>query len=127
VPHIICGYHGATGRVGPFWYPRSRALPCPGCHSLFSDTGYDAEALNTRSRLATAVSVAQPQLVASLAASEILHLRVGVRPGTAGKLFALDSLTLGSSRSRVPLRADCPICFGGRKRRISSVSSPASV
>jgi molybdopterin/thiamine biosynthesis adenylyltransferase len=127
VPHVICGYHGATGRVGPFWFPRSRPLACPGCHSLFNDTGYDSEALSGRARhAATAVSVAQPQLVASVAASEILHYRVGVRPATAGRLFVLDSLTLGSSRSRVPLRADCPICFGGRKRRIS-VSTPASV
>jgi bacteriocin biosynthesis cyclodehydratase domain-containing protein len=127
VPHVICGYHGASGRVGPFWYPRARAVPCVGCHALFNDTGYDTEALTAHDRRrATAVSVAQPQLVASLAASEILHFRVGVRPGTTGRLFALDSLTLGSSRSRIPLRADCPICFGGRKRR-ASVASSATV
>jgi molybdopterin-synthase adenylyltransferase len=124
VPHVICGYHGASGRIGPFWYPRSRPLPCPGCHSLFNDTGYDSDALSGRDRRATtAVSVAQPQLVASVAASEILHHRVGVRPATAGRLFVLDSLTLGSSRSRIPLRADCAICFGGQKRRVSAAAS----
>ena len=127
VPHIICGYHGASGRVGPFWYPRRRALPCPGCHSLFNDTERGDESAHERPRkLRTPVSVAQPQLVAALAASEILHFRAGVRPATAGKLFALDSLTLGSTRARVALRSDCPICFGGRKRRVA-VSSSASV
>ena len=124
VPHIICGYHGATGRVGPFWYPRRRALPCPGCHSLFTAAGHERESLDPRPRRPpTPVSVSQPQLVAAVAASEILHFRAGVRPATAGKLFSLDSLTLGSSRSRVPLRSDCPICFGGRKRHIAVSSS----
>ena len=124
VPHIICGYHGATGRVGPFWYPRRRALPCPGCHSLFTAAGHERESLDTRPRRPpTPVSVSQPQLVAAVAASEILHFRAGVRPATAGKLFSLDSLTLGSSRSRVPLRSDCPICFGGRKRHVAVSSS----
>jgi bacteriocin biosynthesis cyclodehydratase domain-containing protein len=124
VPHIICGYHGATGRVGPFWYPRRRALPCPGCHSLFTAAGHERESLDPRPRRPpTPVSVSQPQLVAAVAASEILHFRAGVRPATAGKLFSLDSLTLGSSRSRVPLRSDCPICFGGRKRRVAVSSS----
>ncbi len=50
VPHIICGYHGATGRVGPFWYPRRRALPCPGCHSLFTAAGHEREGLDPRPR-----------------------------------------------------------------------------
>ncbi len=74
---------------------------------------------------ATPVSVAQPQLVAALAASEILHLRAGVRPATAGRLFALDSLTLDTRRAHVRLRRDCPICFGGRKRHVA-VSASAS-
>ena len=50
VPHIICGYHGATGRVGPFWYPRRRALPCPGCHSLFTAAGLERESVDPRPR-----------------------------------------------------------------------------
>jgi bacteriocin biosynthesis cyclodehydratase domain-containing protein len=125
IPHVICGYHGATGRVGPFWYPRRRALPCPGCQSLFNDANFGSERHSERlRRSATPVSVAQPQLVAALAASEILQFRAGVRPATAGKLYALDSLTLDSRRLRVPLRRDCPICFGGRKRH-ESVSTPA--
>jgi adenylyltransferase/sulfurtransferase len=118
VPHVICGYHGATGRVGPFWYRRRRALPCPGCHSLFVGDGVAAEAPSTRRRFPSAVSVAQPQIVAGVAASEILQFRAGVRPATAGKLFALDLLTLDSRRARVPLQPDCPICFGGRKRHV---------
>jgi bacteriocin biosynthesis cyclodehydratase domain-containing protein len=122
VPHVICGYRGATGRVGPFWYPRRRAVPCAGCLSI--DTDGDAGSVGSRGgRTPMPVSVAQPQLVAAVAASEILHLRAGIRPATTGKLFALDSLTLGSSRSRVPLRSDCPICFGGRKRRLAASSS----
>jgi hypothetical protein len=72
------------------------------------------------------VIAAQPQLVAAVAASEILHFRAGVPPATAGKLFALDSLTLDSRRSRVTLRGDCPICFGGRKRHVA-VPSPATI
>lgn len=127
VPHVICGYHGASGRIGPFWYPRRRALPCPGCHSLFVASEGDAASVGERSHnLRTPVSVAQPQLVASLAASEILHFRAGLRPATAGKLFSLDSLTLASKRVRVALRSDCPICSGGRKRR-ETVASSANV
>ncbi|HEY1480162.1 MAG TPA: ThiF family adenylyltransferase [Gaiellales bacterium] len=126
VPHIVCGYHGASGRVGPFWFPRRRPLPCPGCNSLLNDTDYGTRGLGLRDRrMPTPVSVAQPQLVASLAASEILHFRAGVRPATAGRMFALDSLTLDSRRVRVPLRDDCRICFGGRKRHVS-VSSPVA-
>ena len=125
VPHILCGYHGATGCVGPFWYPRvrRRALPCPGCYSLFNVTAHVDAVHAQRGKARVAVSVAQPQLVASVAASEILHLRAGLQPATAGRLFALDSLTLASSRSRIPLRSDCPICFGGRKRRVTASSS----
>jgi bacteriocin biosynthesis cyclodehydratase domain-containing protein len=119
VAHVICGYHGATGRVGPFWYPRRRPLPCAGCQSLHKDSGFGPESLDERRLgLPTAVSVAQPQLVAALAASEILHFRVGLQPATAGRLFALDSLTLDTRRSRVPLRRECPICLGGRKRQL---------
>jgi molybdopterin/thiamine biosynthesis adenylyltransferase len=128
VPHILCGYHGATGSVGPFWYsrPRRRALPCAGCYSLFNLTAH-VDGVHARRRgERTAVSVTQSQLVASLAASEILHFRAGVRPATAGRMFALDALTLASSRSRVPLRSDCPICLGGRVSR-ETVTSPATV
>jgi adenylyltransferase/sulfurtransferase len=119
VPHLICGYHGASGRVGPFWYPRRRPLPCAGCHALEVEPDR-ARAVRERNAIRTpfAVSVAQPQLVASLAAAEILHLRAGVTPATAGKLFALDSLTLDSRRLRVALRDDCPSCRGGRTGRL---------
>jgi bacteriocin biosynthesis cyclodehydratase domain-containing protein len=130
VPHIICGYHGATARVGPFWYPRARALPCPGCLSLrYRDDGAypDDDVAGPRARgVRSAVSAAQPQLVAAVAAGDILHLRAGVPPATAGRLFVLDLLTLGSSRARVALRSDCPRCFGGRKRHVA-VSSSASL
>jgi bacteriocin biosynthesis cyclodehydratase domain-containing protein len=129
VPHIVCGYHGASGRVGPFWFPRGRALPCPVCASASDEAAdHGAEALEgrPRRRTHTPVSVAQPQMVAALAASEILHFRAGVQPATAGRLFALDSLTLGTARSRVRLRRDCPVCFGGRKRLVAA-SMPAVV
>jgi bacteriocin biosynthesis cyclodehydratase domain-containing protein len=130
VPHIICGYHGATARVGPFWYPRARPLPCPGCLSLRyqDDEAYpDDDVAGPRARgVRSAVSAAQPQLVAAVAAGDILHLRAGVPPATAGRLFVLDLLTLGSSRARVALRSDCPRCFGGRKRHVA-VSSSASL
>jgi molybdopterin/thiamine biosynthesis adenylyltransferase len=125
IPHLLCGYNGASGRVGPFWYHRRRPLPCHGCvvqaeSDLFLSGSHTS--LVTR-RYPTAVSAAQAQLVGSLAAAEILHFRAGVHPASAGKLFALDSLSLGTSRSRVRLREDCPICFGGRKPRVA-VTSP---
>jgi bacteriocin biosynthesis cyclodehydratase domain-containing protein len=123
VPHIICGYHGASGRVGPFWYPRRRPLPCPGCHIQASTEMFPFDpAAPVASRRRTPVIAAQPQMVAAVAASEILHFRAGVPPATAGRLFALDSLTLDSRRTRVALRDDCPICFGGRKQHVASPS-----
>jgi bacteriocin biosynthesis cyclodehydratase domain-containing protein len=128
VPHLICGYHGATGRVGPFWYARRPALGCHGCLIQFNDAGVatGSGASSSAPRRRSPVSAAQAQLVGALAASEILHFRAGVQPATAGKVFALDSLTLHSRRLRVPLRSDCAICFGGRKRHVP-VSSPAGV
>jgi adenylyltransferase/sulfurtransferase len=119
VPHLLCGYHGASGRVGPFWYPRRRPVPCAGCHAIAVDAHVDGSPRRA-GKTPFAVSVAQPQLVASLAASEILHHRAGVPPATTGRLFALDSLTLQTRRARVTLREDCPGCRGGRSGRRKS-------
>ncbi len=56
------------------------------------------------------MTVAQAQLVASLAAAEILHLRAGLTPATAGHVVALDLRTLRSFRSRVARQRDCDVC-----------------
>ena len=119
---------GRPGASGPFWYPRRRAAPVPrlplavvspttGLRTRRASSPSATQAANACQRLRSRSS--SP----AVAASEILHFRAGVRPATAGKLFSLDSLTLGSSRSRVPLRSDCPICFGGRKRHVAVSSS----
>jgi bacteriocin biosynthesis cyclodehydratase domain-containing protein len=135
VPHLIAAYNGPVGRVGPFWYPRRRPLPCHGCLARVRDTDDSAYGL-TSAELAVAapggkraaVSAAQSQLVAALVAGEILHHRAGVPPATAGRVVVLDLLTLRSHRSRVSLREDCPLCSGGRRRPVALASGkPASL
>jgi bacteriocin biosynthesis cyclodehydratase domain-containing protein len=121
VPHLIAAYNGPIGRVGPFWYPRRRPLPCYGCLARVRDTDDRAYGLSSAELAVaapggrrTAVSAAQSQVVAALVAGEILHLRAGIPPATAGRVVVLDLLTLRSHRSRVPVRDDCPRCSGGR-------------
>jgi bacteriocin biosynthesis cyclodehydratase domain-containing protein len=127
IPHLIAAYNGPVGRVGPFWHPRRRPLACYGCLSLARDTDDRAFGLTSAElRQAApggrraAVSAAQSQLVAGLVAGEILHLRAGVPPATAGRVFTLDVPTLRSYRSRVSPRDDCAICSGGRRPRVAT-------
>ena len=129
IPHIIAAYNGPVVRVGPFWHPRRRPLPCHGCLSLARDTDDRDFGLSSAELAAAApggkraaVSAAQSQVVAALVAGEILHLRAGVAPATAGRVAVLDLLTLRSHRSRVPVRDDCAICSGGRRRRVAVAS-----
>ncbi|MEO9175471.1 MAG: TOMM precursor leader peptide-binding protein [Gaiellales bacterium] len=130
VPHIIAAYNGPVVRVGPFWHPRRRPLPCHGCLALARDTD-DREFGLTSAELAaaapagrrSAVSAAQSQVVAALVAGEILHHRAGVPPATAGRVAVVDLLTLKSHRSRVPVRADCPLCSGGKGRPRVAIAS----
>jgi bacteriocin biosynthesis cyclodehydratase domain-containing protein len=129
VPHIIAAYNGPVVRVGPFWHPRRRPLPCHGCLALARDTDDRAFGLTSAELAAaapggrrSAVSAAQSQVVAALVAGEILHLRAGVPPATAGRVAVLDLLTLKSHRSRVPVRDDCALCSGGKRRRVAVAS-----
>ena len=133
VPHLIAAYNGPVGRVGPFWHPRRRPLACYGCLSLVRDTTDRAYGLTSAElrRVApggrrAAVSAAQSQLVAALVAGEILHLRAGVPPATAGRVFTLDLPTLRSYRSRVTVREDCTICSGGRRPRVAALPGALS-
>jgi molybdopterin-synthase adenylyltransferase len=126
VPHLIAAYNGPIGRVGPFWYPRRRPLPCHGCLARVRDTDDSAFGLSSAELAAAAprgrraaVSAAQSQVVAALVAGEILHLRAGIPPATAGRVVVLDLLTLRSHRSRVPVRDDCALCSGGRQQRVA--------
>ena len=111
-PHTGAGYAGSVARIGPTWFPRRRPVACHGCLQLVRErdgatwSPSAAEVLETRPRRA-AVSVAQAQLVASLAIAEILHLRAGLTPATAGHVVALDLRTLRSFRSRVARQRDC--------------------
>jgi len=115
VPHVVAAYAGPVARVGPTWLPRRRPVACQGCLRRVrerEDVGWSATAEEAR-RLKpgrAAVTVAQAQLVASLAATEILHLRAGLRPATAGHVVAIDLRTLRSFRSRVARQPDCPLC-----------------
>jgi bacteriocin biosynthesis cyclodehydratase domain-containing protein len=129
VPHIIAAYNGPVVRVGPFWHPRRRPLPCHGCLALARDTDDRAFGLSSAELAAAApggkraaVSAAQSQVVAALVAGEILHFRAGVAPATAGRVAVLDLLTLRSHKSRVSVRDDCAICSGGRRRRVAVAS-----
>jgi bacteriocin biosynthesis cyclodehydratase domain-containing protein len=133
VPHVIAAYNGPVGRVGPFWYPRRRPLACYGClaamrdgeDSAYGPTGAELTDFSL-GRRKSAVSAAQSQLVAGLVAGEILHLRAGVPPATAGRVFALDLPTLRSYRSRVSLRSDCALCSGARRRRVAATPEKLS-
>jgi molybdopterin-synthase adenylyltransferase len=129
IPHIIAAYNGPVVRVGPFWHPRRRPLPCHGCLALARDTDDRAFGLSSAELAAAApggkraaVSAAQSQVVAALVAGEILHFRAGVAPATAGRVAVLDLLTLRSHKSRVSVRDDCAICSGGRRRRVAVAS-----
>jgi adenylyltransferase/sulfurtransferase len=130
-PHTVAAYAGPVARVGPTWLP-GRRLACQGCLQLVrerDDAGWSAtaeEARRLKPRRA-AVTVAQAQLVAALAATEILHLRAGIDPATAGHVVALDLRTLRSFRSRVPRQRDCPLCGSRTPARKGRRSVPANV
>ena len=129
VPHTVAAYAGPVARIGPTWLPRRRPVACHGCLQLVrerDDAGWSAtadEARRLKPRRA-AVTVAQAQLVASLAANEILHLRAGLDPATAGHVVALDLRTLRSFRSRVARQRDCPLCGPSTPPRSRPTSRP---
>ena len=114
VPHLIASYQGATVRIGPTWVPGSA---CSGCLELSRqrDDGAngptEAEVARTRSRArATPVTAAQAMLAASLAVSEILHLRAGLHPASADHVIAVDLERLARTRSRLRRDPACSIC-----------------
>ncbi len=115
-PHTAAVYAGSVVRIGPTWIPRRRPPACHGCLQLMGDRDAAAWSLPTTAEVRdarprrAAVTVAQAQLVASLAAAEILHLRAGLTPATAGHVVALDLRTLRSFRSRVSRQRDCDVC-----------------
>jgi molybdopterin-synthase adenylyltransferase len=123
IPHTIAAYAGPVARVGPTWLPRRRPVACHGCLRLvheredaeWSTTAEEARRLKPRR---AAVTVVQAQLVAALAATEILHLRAGLVPATAGHVVAVDLRTLRSYRSRVARQRDCSLC--GAKMSVTS-------
>jgi len=130
MPHTVAAYAGPVARVGPTWLP-NRRLACQCCLQLVrerDDASWSAtpeEARRLKPRRA-AVTVAQAQLVAALAATEILHLRAGLDPATAGHVVALDLRTLRSFRSRVPRQRDCPLCGSKTSARKGRRHDPAS-
>jgi adenylyltransferase/sulfurtransferase len=115
-PHTAAVYSGSVVRIGPTWMPRRRPPACHGCVQLVCDRDTAAWSLPSTTEARDArphrfgVTVAQAQLVASLAASEILHLRAGLTPATTGHVVALDLRTLRSYRSRISRQRDCDVC-----------------